>query len=163
MRINTKQILLLIIIIIIIFPPVNYEAGYNYGSKDQIIKNSNFEGFKFIYFVLTENSISGGRYDILTINYPFLILELLIITSFFLFFYLGKKKEANKIENKTKIINKSKINPLIFIANLFQKIFIYVKEQNKSSLFWAIVAILTIIIYALEFFTGVFKLIFSMF
>ena len=50
MRINTKQILLIIIFLIIIFPPANYEGGYNYGSKDQVIRQSGFEGFKFIYF-----------------------------------------------------------------------------------------------------------------
>lgn len=163
MRINTKQILLIIIILIIIFPPANYESGYNYGSKDQVIRKSSFEGFKFIYFILTNNSISGNRYDILVINYPFLILELIILTSVFLFFYLGKGSSVKKIEDKIKKPNKSKINPLFFISNSFQKIFSYIKEQNRRSLFWSIVAIVTIAIYILEFFTGVLKFLLSLF
>ena len=73
MRINIKQIYILLIILIIIFPPVNYEEGYKYGSKDQVISNSFFDGFRFIYFVLTNNSIYGGRYSIWVINFPFLI------------------------------------------------------------------------------------------
>ena len=163
MRINSKQILLIIIFLIIIFPPANYEGGYNYGSKDQVIRESGFEGFKFIYFILTNNSISGNRYDILVVNYPFLILELIILTSIFLFFYLGKSSSVKKIEDKIKKPNKSKINPLFFISNFFQKIFSYIKEQNRRSLFWSIVAIVTIAIYILEFFTGVLKLFLSLF
>lgn len=163
MRINTKQILLIIIILIIIFPPANYEGGYNYGSKDQVIRESSFEGFKFIYFILTNNSISGNRYDILVINYPFLILELIILTSIFLFFYLGKSSSVKKIEDKVKKPDKSRINPLFFISNFFQKIFSYIKEQNRRSLFWSIVAIVTIAIYILEFFTGVLKFLLSLF
>ena len=163
MRINIKQILLVIIILIIIFPPTNYEGGYKYGSKDQVITESSFEGFKFIYFILTNNSISGGRYDILVINYPFLILELIILTSIFLFFYFGKNNSKNKNENKVKLINRSKINPLIIIVNIFKKLFIYIREQNRRSLFWAVIAILTIAIYALEFFTGITKLVLSLF
>ena len=163
MRINTKQIFLIIIILIIIFPPANYEGGYNYGSKDQVIRESSFEGFKFIYFILTNNSISGNRYDILVINYPFLILELIILTSIFLFFYLGKSSSVKKIEDKVKKPDKSRINPLFFISNFFQKIFSYIKEQNRRSLFWSIVAIVTIAIYILEFFTGVLKLFLSLF
>lgn len=163
MRINTKQILLIIIILIIIFPPANYEGGYNYGSKDQVIRESSFEGFKFIYFILTNNSISGNRYDILVINYPFLILELIILTSFFLFFYLGKSSSVKKIEDKVKKPDKSRIDPLFFISNFFQKIFSYIKEQNRRSLFWSIVAIVTIAIYILEFFTGVLKFLLSLF
>lgn len=163
MRINTKQILLIIIILIIIFPPANYEGGYNYGSKDQVIRESGFEGFKFIYFILTNNSISSNRYNILVINYPFLILELIILTSIFLFFYLGKSSSVKKIEDKIKKPDKSKTNPFIFISNFFQKIFSYIKEQNRRSLFWSIVAIVTIAIYILEFFTGVLKFLLSLF
>jgi len=163
MRINIKQILLIIIILIIIFPPANYEGGYNYGSKDQVIRKSSFEGFKFIYFILTNNSISGDRYDILVINYPFLILELIILTSVFLFFYLGKSSSVKKIEDKVKKPDKSRINLLFFISNFFQKIFSYIKEQNRRSLFWSIVAIVTIAIYILEFFTGVLKFLLSLF
>lgn len=162
MRINLKQIFILLIVLIIFFPPVNYEEGYKYGSKDQVISDRDFDGFKFIYFVLTNNSISGGRYNIWAINYPFLILELIILLSVFLFFYLGKTKEEKKIDNK-KQINKSKFNPFILTNNIFQKFFIYIEEQNRRSLFWATVAILTIVIYALEFFTGVSKLILSLF
>lgn len=163
MRINIKQVLILFIFLIIIFPPVNWEEGYKYGSKDQIISDRDFEGFKFIYFVLTNNNISGGRYSIWVINYPFLILELIIVISIFLFFYLGKTNSTNKIEDKIKKPKKSKINSLFFISNLFQKIFFYIKEQNSRSLFWATIAILTIIIYILEFFTGVSKLVLSLF
>ena len=162
MRINIKQIFILLIVLIIFFPPVNYEEGYKYGSKDQVISDRDFDGFKFIYFVLTNNSISGGRYNIWAINYPFLILELIILLSVFLFFYLGKTKEEKKIDNK-KQINKSKFNPFILTKNIFQKFFIYIEEQNRRSLFWATVAILTIVIYALEFFTGVSKLVLSLF
>ncbi len=57
----------------------------------------------------------------------------------------------------------NKINPLFFISNFFQKIFSYIKEQNRRSLFWSIVAIVTIAIYILEFFTGVLKLFLSLF
>ena len=163
MRINTKQIFLIIVILIIIFPPANYEGGYNYGSKNQVIRESSFEGFKFIYFILTNNSISGNHYDILVINYPFLILELIILTSVFLFFYLGKSSSVKKIEDKVKKTDKSRINPLFFISNFFQKIFSYIKEQNRRSLFWSIVAIVTIAIYILEFFTGVLKFLLSLF
>lgn len=162
MRINIKQIFILLTVLIIVLPPVNYEEGYKYGSKDQVISDRDFDGFKFIYFVLTNNSISGGRYNIWAINYPFLILELIILLSVFLFFYLGKTKEEKKIDNKKKI-NKSKFNPFILTNNIFQKFFIYIEEQNRRSLFWAAVAILTIVIYALEFFTGVSKLVFSLF
>lgn len=163
MRINIKQIYILLIILIIIFPPVNYEEGYKYGSKDQVISNSFFDGFRFIYFVLTNNSIYGGRYSIWVINFPFLILEVIFLTSIFLFFYLGKTGSIKKIEEKTNRLNKSKINPLFFISNFFQKIFSYVEEQNRRSLFWSIVAIVTIAIYILEFFTGVSKLLLSLF
>ena len=163
MRINIKQIYILLIILIIIFPPVNYEEGYKYGSKDQVISNSFFDGFRFIYFVLTNNSIYNGRYSIWVINFPFLILEVIFLTSIFLFFYLGKTGSTKKIEDKTNRLNKSKINPLFFISNFFQKIFSYVEEQNRRSLFWSIVAIVTIAIYILEFFTGVSKLLLSLF
>lgn len=60
-------------------------------------------------------------------------------------------------------MNKSKFNPFILTNNIFQKFFIYIEEQNRRSLFWATVAILTIVIYALEFFTGVSKLVLSLF
>ena len=48
MRINIKQIFILLIVLIIFFPPVNYEEGYKYGSKDQVISDRDFDGFKFI-------------------------------------------------------------------------------------------------------------------
>jgi len=162
MRINLKQVFILLIFLIIIFPPVNSEGGFYYGSKDQVINNKSFVGFKFVYFVLTEDYVSNRRYEILTINYPFLILELIFLVGTFMFFYLGKTKK-NKSEYKEKEIIKSKINLYAQINNLFQKIFSYVKEQNKRSLFWSIVAIVTIAIYILEFFTGVSKLFLSLF
>lgn len=124
MRINIKQIFILLIILIIIFPPINYEEGYKYGSKDQLITYREFEGFKFIYFVLT-NSINAGRYSVWTINYPFLILELVILSSIFLFIYLGKTNSTKKIEDKIKKQNKSILNPSFFISNLFQKVYPY--------------------------------------
>ena len=162
MRLNIKQVFILLILLIITFPPVNSEGGYNYGSKDQIINYQNFEGFKFVYFVLTGHYVSNRRYDIFTINYPFLILELIFLVASFIFFYLGKTKK-NKNEYKDKEIARSKINSLIIINNFFRKIFSYIKEQNRRSLFWSTVAIVTIAIYILEFFTGVSKLLLSLF
>ncbi len=162
MRINIRQIFILLIFLIIIFPPVNWEEGYNYGSKDQAVRNKEFQGFKFIYFVLTEDYVSDRRYEILAINYPFLILELIFLAGTFMFFYLGKTKK-NKNEYRDKDITKSKINSLILINNFFRKIFSYIKEQNRRSLFWSIIAIVTISIYILEFFTGVSKLLLSLF
>jgi len=160
MRINAKQIFILLAILIIIFPPVNYERGFDYGTKNQVLDYRSFEGFKFIYFVFS-NEIKGSRYSIFSINYPFLILELLILTAFFIFFYLGVSNEKN--ENKTKQISQSKIKIFFVINNLFKKLFIFLKEQNRQSLFWATIAILTIAIYILEFFTGVSKLFLSLF
>lgn len=163
MRINIKQIFILLVLLIIIIPPVNYEDGYFYGSKDQVVSHKNFEGFKFIYFVLTSDDVTERRYNILTINYPFLILELIILSALFLFIYFGKTNNAKKNENKLKEINKQKFSLLIFTNIFFKKIFFYIKEQNRRSLFWATVAILTIVIYILEFFTGVSKLVLSLF
>lgn len=162
MGINIKQIFILLLILIIVFPPVNSESGFLYQSKDQVIQHKDFEGFKFVYFVLTSDVISNRRYDILSINYPFLILELIILVGIFLFIYAGKTNEK-KIENKSKQLNKTTIKPLSLINNVFQKTFFYIKEQNSRSLFWAIVAILTIAVYILEFFTGVSKLFISLF
>lgn len=162
MRLNIRQIFILLIVLLIIFPPVNWEEGYNYGSKDQAVRNKEFQGFKFIYFVFTEVYVNERRYAILSINYPFLILELILLVSIFMFFYLGKTKK-NKNENKEKQIIKSKINSFILISNFFKKIFSYVREQNRRSLFWSLVAIVTIAIYILEFFTGVSKLLLSLF
>ena len=163
MRINIKQIFILLVLLVIMIPPVNYEDGYFYGSKDQVVSHKNFEGFKFIYFVLTSDEVTQRRYNILTINYPFLILELILLSALFLFIYFGKTSNAKKNENKFKEINKPKFSLLIFTNNFFQKIFSYIKEQNRRSLFWSIVAIVTIAIYILEFFTGVLKLFLSLF
>lgn len=79
-----------------------------------------------------------------------------------MFFYLGKTKK-NKNEYKDKDIARSKTNSLTIVNNFFRKIFSYIKEQNRRSLFWSTVAIVTIAIYILEFFTGVSKLLLSLF
>lgn len=126
-----------------------------------------FDGYRFIVTVLNQNENWEGYgqlvREIYKINYPLLAFEFIVIASIFLFYVAGKFGKKVESTTKFKLTTKSKSNPVVFFSNIFHKIFNYVKEQNRRSLLWATIAILTIAIYILEFFTGVSKLLLSLF
>ena len=85
MELNKKQIFLIILLIMIIFPPYNIE-GFIDPLAGRICEKSS--GYTFIYFVVSGDSCIS-LYDI---NYPLLILQILILCSVFLFILFKKKK-----------------------------------------------------------------------
>lgn len=86
MELNKKQIFLIILFIMMIFPPV-YDADPFYAT---ILKGCwEIAGYTFVYFIV------GAGYDCYSfkeINYPLLILQVLILCSIFLFILFKKKK-----------------------------------------------------------------------
>ena len=85
MELNKKQIFLIILSIMLVFPPYNTEGGIDIFSGRICEKSS---GYTFIYFVVSGDSCIS-LYDI---NYPLLILQILIMCSVFLFILFKKKK-----------------------------------------------------------------------
>ena len=85
MELNKKQIFLILILIMILFPPV-------YPSDDRLFPPSaectTILGYTFVYFILTYTNNCALE----DVNYPLLILQVLILCSVFLFILFKKKK-----------------------------------------------------------------------
>lgn len=83
MELNKKQIFLILILIMILFPPIYSSDGLHPSSECMAILD-----YTFVYFIFTyTNNCTFGD-----VNYPLLILQVLILCSIFLFILFKKKK-----------------------------------------------------------------------